>query len=733
MTDTFKMDEAQPRLLDETRQGVIGTPMDRPEGKLKVSGRAPYAAEIALDGMVHGVLVRATITRGQITAIDETSIHDTPGLLGVFHGEHFVRNPAQGMAAESPEQPGTRIDYHGQPIALVVAKTFEAARDGAHKLKISYKPDDSVDVDPQTASNVVSKDDDAVIIGDVDSAMARADASVDLQFTTPGQVAAAMEPHAAIAQWQGDQLLLHGSLQMLRFNKRELADAVGIDPENVRILSPYIGGGFGSKLGIGAEAVSAALASRALGCPVRVVMARQTVFDAVLRRTETSQRVRFAATKEGKLTAIAHDDTVSNLSDEGFAEPVSTASQFLYGAENMHFLQKVAQIHRTPAGSVRAPGEAVGMLAFEAGLDELAEKLDICPVQLRLNNLPERHPATDQAFSARALAQALREGAQQFGWSERQPTASRREGDWYIGMGMASAARSNMLVPSAARVTLEADRIVVETDMTDIGTGSYAILGQIAAEMLGLPTEKVVVRLGDTDLPGASGSGGSFGASSAGSAVYLAAKKLREELAHSLGCAAEELTLQDGMARGANHEKSFAELLPNPIMAEGAIEGGKTADEYFSAGFGAHFCEVAVHAWTGETRVRRMLGVFGMGRVLNEKTARSQAVGGMIWGVGAALTEELSHDPRTGHIVSRDLANYHVPAHADIPRQMDVVFLEERDDQANPMQTKGIGELGISGAGAAVVNAIHNACGVRIYDFPATPDKVIAGLEALGR
>lgn len=730
MTKTFRMDEAQPRLLDETGQGIVGAPLDRPEGPKKVSGRAAYAADGVPDNAAHGVLVRATISRGRITGIDTASVAEIPGLLGVFHGPRFIRNPAQGMAGEAPVQPGDEVHYHGQPIALVVAESFEAARDAAQRLVVSYDAEDNVDTDP--AKTDALEEGDPETAGDFEAAFGRADVTLDRAYSTPPHAAAAMEPHAALAEWEGDMLTLRGAQQMLKTNRLELADAVGIDPENVRILSPYIGGGFGSKLGIGPEAVSAALAARELRRPVRVVMARQTVFDAVLRRTETTQRLRLGADSSGRLLALSHDDRVTNLQDEGFAEPVSQASQFLYGAEGLSFAQTLARVSRTPSGSVRAPGEAVGMLALEQGMDELAEMLGMCPAELRLKNLPEKNPMTGQPFSATRLADCLRDGAERFGWKDRKPMGTRREGEWYVGMGMASAARSNMLIESAARVRLSAEGAVVETDMTDIGTGTYAILGQIAAEMLGLPVEKVEVRLGDTRFPAAAGSGGSFGASSAGSATFLAAKAIRETLAERMGCEPSDLTLQNGMARGGNREVPLSELIDAELVEEASIKAGDTSDSHFSSGFGAHFAEVAVHAYTGEVRVRRMLGVMAMGRILNEKTARSQALGGMIWGVGSALTEEMAHDPRTGHVVTRDLANYHVPAHADVPGDMTVVFLEERDDMANPIQTKGIGELGISGAGAAILNAVRNACGARIYDMPATPDRVIAAMEAAG-
>ncbi|SNR78107.1 xanthine dehydrogenase family protein molybdopterin-binding subunit [Puniceibacterium sediminis] len=726
MSDTFTMDSPQPRLLDQTGQGVIGTPMNRPDGPRKVSGQACYTADAVTEGVAHGVLVRSTISRGRVTGMDLASVMSIDGVIDVITDPRMIRNPAQGMAGEAPVQPGDAVHYHGQPIALVVAESFEAARDAAQRLTVHYETEEA-SVTPEGTS--ASETDDPETAGDFDAAWQAAEVKVDLNFTTPSQAAAAMEPHAAIAEWKDNSVTVHSSLQMIRFNKKELADTLGIDPSQVRILAPFVGGGFGSKLGLGPEAVAAAIASQRLGRPVRVVMTRQNVFDCVLRRSETAQRVRLGATQDGRITAISHDDTVSNLDGEGFSEPVSQASQFLYGADGLSFTQTVARIAATPAGSVRAPGEAVGMLGLEAAMDELAERLGMDPVELRLKNLPDKHPMDGREYSTRRLADCLREGAENFGWAQRGAAGMRREGDWMIGMGMASAARSSMLVKSASRVRLTGDRAVVETDMTDIGTGTYAILAQITAEMLGLSPERVEVRLGDSDLPGASGSGGSFGANSAGSSTFLAARKIRRRIADLLGCAEDDLTLQGGRARGLNRDMALADLVQEELEAEATIKAGKTAESHFSSGFGAHFAEVAVNEWTGEVRVRRMLSVMSMGRILNEKTARSQALGGMIWGIGAALTEEMQNDQRDGHVVTRDLANYHVPSHADVPGDMQVLFLEERDDWANPIQTKGIGELGISGAGAAVLNAIAHATGHRVYDFPALPDRVIAAME----
>ena len=725
-TGHYKMDAPmERRRLDEMAQGVVSRPLNRPDGPRKVSGTALYAAEAEAADLVTGVLVRATIAKGRVLSVDEDAAMALPGVLGVFHGGKLLRNPAQGGADEAPVQPGDRVDYLGQPIALVVAETFEQARDAAIRLSVTYDADDDAAFDPSSVEAETPKG-KQLDQGDIDAAMRDAAASVDVTYTTPVQSSAPMEPHASLAQWDGDKLTLHGSYQMLNYNRNEIADALGIKPKNVRILAPFVGGGFGSKLGLAPEAVAAAVAAKALARPVRVVMGRRTVFESTMRRSETVQRVRLAADPNGKLTGLAHEDRVSNLPEESFSEPVAQATHFLYGGENRRYVHEVARVNLTCAGSVRAPGEAVGMLALENAMDELAHALDIDPVELRVRNIPERHPEKDIPYSARSLERCLREGADRFGWSARNPVpASRREGDWWIGLGMAAAARTNILAESKARVTLNPDgTALVETDMTDIGTGTYTILGQIAAEMLGLPVDAVTVSLGDTDLPAGPGSGGSWGAQSSGSSVYLACEAVRTKVAKALGCDRDELTLKDGVATGGNLRKSLADLLDAPITQEGHVEPGKTMKSVSQAGYGTHFAEVAVNAVTGETRVRRMLGTFAAGRILNAQTARSQCHGGMIWGIGAALHEELHHDARDGHVVNRDLAEYHIPVNLDVP-QLDVLFIDERDDHANPIQAKGIGELGISGAGAAVTNAIFNATGVRVRDYPATLDKIL--------
>ena len=514
---------------------------------------------------------------------------------------------------------------------------------------------------------------------------------------------------------------------MLNYNITELADALDMEEDDIRLISRYVGGGFGSKLGISEEVVAAALAAKQLGRPVRVVQSRQQVFQTVMRRSETTQRLRLAADDNGKLVGFGHEALVSNLPGESFAEPVLQSSHFLYGGENRELMLNVARIHRMTAGSVRAPGEAVGMPALESAMDVLAEKVGIDPVELRLRNIPEDDPEEGLAFSSHKLAECLKQGAEAFGWENgpRKPR-QQREGEWWIGTGMASAARVHNISEAKARVTLKADgTALVETDMTDIGTGTYTILAQITGEMLGLDPKRVLVELGDTRHPRGPGSGGSWGAASIGSAVYVACKAIREELATRIGTSENKLELNEG--RTATGE-SLTDLLEGKDLArEGHYEPGDIKDDYTASGFGAFFAEVRVNHYTGETRVDRMLGAFGFGRVLNTKTARSQCIGGITWSIGVALTEALEFDPRDGHLVNCDLAEYHVPVHRDVP-DLDVVLVEERDGAASPIQAKGIGELGMCGGAAAIANAIYNACGARLYDYPMTPDRVLAAM-----
>ena len=734
-TNSLTMDTPQPvSLLDQGAQDVIGKPLDRVDGPLKVAGRATYAAEYDMADLAYGYLVRATVGKGKILRLDDAEARALPGVIDIITDyPTFIRNSQQGGETTAPKQGVEKVDYHGEPIAIVVAESYEAARDAATRLKVEFAPAEGrysfnayrEEAKKPPFNNIPSHSSQ----GDVEKALTDAAVTVDATYTTPSQNSCAMELHASTAVWDEDgKLTVYGSYQMPSSDKQQLAKALGVSASKVRIVARYVGGGFGSKLGIAPESVAAAIAAKQLGRPVKAVMARQQVFDATVRRSNTEQRIRLGANSDGSLTAIAHETITSNLPGETFFEPAGISTHFLYAGENRLITHDLLELDWMLAGSMRAPGEAVGMLALECAMDELAETLDLDPIELRRRNDTQEDPEKGHSFTSRQLMPCLDKGSELFGWRKRKGVGADRRGEWLHGLGVASAARSNMLQKSAAKVTLTAEgRAIVETDMTDIGTGTYTILTQITAELLGLPMADVTVHLGDTDAPPGAGSGGSWGAGSSGSSVYLACEALRKQVAEKLGVATDAMTFKDGRVIADNRATPLREIVGEGMSAEGEIAPGKQETLHTQASFGAHFAEVAVNVVTGETRVVRMLGVFAGGRILNEKTARSQLLGGMTFGIGGALSEELQHDPRNGKIVNRDMAEYHVPVNADVP-QIEVHFLTERDVHANPLHAKGLGELGICGSGAAIANAIYNACGVRVRDYPITLDKVLAGL-----
>ncbi len=721
-------------LLDSGVQGVISRPIDRVDGPLKVTGTATYAAEYTIPGLVHGVLVGAKIGHGKVLSIDVDAAKRVPGVIDVVVDfDTFIRNAQQGGEEGAPTQGVKDIDYFGQIVAIVIADTYEAAREAALSIPIEYEYKAGV-YNFEAHRDEAETPPRAMIPphysqGDPDKAYDSAPVKLDVTYVTPSQNSAAMEPHASIAVWEDDALTLYGAYQMPTSDASQLARSLGVPTAKVRIISRYIGGGFGSKLGIAPESVAAAIAAKQLGRPVKAVMMRQQVFEATPRRSNTEQRIRLGCDANGRIVSFVHDSLVSNLPGESFFEPVGIGSHSLYGGENRRINHDLVRLNLGVAGSMRAPGEAVGMVGVECAMDELAEQLGMDPVELRKINDPVEDPEKNVPFSSRMLTRSLEEGAKRFGWHRRDPKpGARREGEWLIGMGMASATRNNQLMKSSAKIEVRPDgTATVSSAMTDIGTGSYTIMAQIASEVLGIPIDRIEMKLGDTNDPPAAGSGGSWGAASAGSAVYLAAEALRGKLAKAMEVEPDALTLKDGQAIGGNRQRAIGDLVGDGLEATGEIVPGKQEKQFTQASYGAHFAEVAVNAVTGEVRVRRMLGVFAAGRILNAKTARSQCLGGMTFGIGCALTEDLIHDTRNGKLVNRDLAEYHVPVNADIP-QLEVHFLDERDIHANPIHAKGIGELGISGAAPAVVNAIYNACGVRVRDLPLTCDKLLAGL-----
>jgi xanthine dehydrogenase YagR molybdenum-binding subunit len=720
-----------PNALDTAAQGIVGKPLDRIDGRLKVTGGARYAYEMQQNAL-YGFVVEASIGKGTIRSIDTSAAEKAPGVVLVLTHRSAPEQGSGNHHEAHPVLTGPQVTRYGQPVAFVVAESFEEARAAAYLVNVKYdRESGKYALRNNLDSARVPKPKDGPIadstVGDFASAFAGAPVQIDVTYTTPLQSHAMMEPHATLATWDGDKLILHTANQMLSQGQQAVATTLKIPAENVQLISPFIGGGFGGKLWVNADAILAAIASRQLKRPVKTALTRQQIFHVTTHRSDTIQRVRLATDRNGKILAIGHDVFSGNLPSEQTFEAAALQTRTLYAGPNRLTRHRLAPLDIPVASSMRAPGEAVGLLALECAMDELAEKLSLDPVELRVRNEPSEDPEKHIPYSSRHLIACMQEGAKRFGWDKRNAKPGQvRDGRWLIGMGMAAATRGNPLRLSKANVRLGPDgTATVRMAMTDIGTGTYTILAQIAAEMLGLPMEKVRVELGDTHFPEAAGSGGSFGAGSSGSALFEACDALREKLVQMAHMDPKAARFDNGNIESGEQSIRFTDLVGSGVEADGEIQPGRNNKDFSQQSYGAHFAEVGVDADTGEVRLRRMLGVFTAGRVLNAKTARSQAIGGMVFGVGAALHEAMTLDPRFGYFVNHDLAEYHVPVHADIPA-IDAVFLAELDDRSNPLKSKGIGELGICGAGASIANAIYNACGVRIRDYPITLDKLIA-------
>src|SRR6478752_8322630 len=692
----------------------IGLPLDRVDGHLKVTGRATYAFEYATQGgAAYGVIVPAAVAKGRVVAVDVRDAERAPGVLLVLTKDNAPPQSPWGpvdlpdrFARAEPALDSDEVRYFGFPVAFVVAETFEQATAAAALVRVRYESLPGqyelrapIAEDPGHISDGSPADS---AVGNFEAAFAAAPVKIEAIYTTPYQNQAPMEPHATMAVWEGQKLTVHTSAQLTTSPQEGLARTLNIPKENVRVVTRYVGGGFGNKLPFYVDATLAAIGARILRRPVKLAMTRPQLFHMTTHRTASEQRLRLGADRDGRLTAYGQDALVQCARFDAYTEPVCGAARMLYAAPNRLTRHRLAKLDLPRSDSMRAPGDAIGLMALECAVDELAERLNLDPVELRLRNDTQIDPQRHLPFASRHLAECLREGAARFGWNKRlSKPASVTDGRWLTGLGVASAVRGDALRNATARARLEPDdRLIVELAMTDIGTGTYTILTQIAAEAMEMPVERVTVLMGDTNYPPTDGSGGSFGAATSGAAVLAACQKLKA-----------------GIASGMT-------------QAEGSVTPAELSKSYSHAGFGAHFVEAAVHRDTGEVRVRRMLGVFAAGRILNPKTARSQVIGGMAWGIGSALMEENSIDERYGSFIAQDLASYHVVVNADIG-EMDVVFLAEEDPNGSPLNSKGIGELGICGAGAAVINAIHNATGARIRNFPATPDKLLPTLEAL--
>ncbi|RZL08321.1 MAG: xanthine dehydrogenase family protein molybdopterin-binding subunit [Rubrivivax sp.] len=714
---------------------VIGKPTDRIDGPRKTTGTAPYAYERhrEVPNAAYGYVVGSAIAKGSIASMDLSAAQAAPGVITIVTARNAGRL-GKGKMNTAKLLAGPDIQHYHQAVALVVAQTFEQARAAAQLVKIEYAPArGAYSLEKAKASAGVPKGSEEppdTAVGDFAGQFAASPVQLDVSYTTPDHSHAMMEPHASTAEWKGDQLTVWTSNQMIAWSVGDLAATLGIGKDKVRLISPFIGGGFGGKLFVRADAVLAALGAKAARRPVKVALQRPLMINNTTHRPATIQRIRIGAARDGKISAIGHESWSGDLPD-GKPETAVMQTRLLYAGPHRMTAMRLAVLDLPEGNAMRAPGEAPGLMALEIAIDEMAELLGLDPIEFRVINDTQVDPEKpERKFSQRQLIECLRIGAERFGWNQRskQP-AQRREGRWLVGTGVAAAFRNNLVMKSAARVRLDSKGLVtVETDMTDIGTGSYTIIAQTAAEMMGVRLDQVDVRLGDSNAPVSAGSGGQWGANSATAGVYAACMKLREMIAKQHGLSVADAQFVDGQVISGERRMTLADAAgEGGLVAEDTMEYGDLDKKFQQSTFGAHFVEVGVDAATGEIRVRRMLAVCAAGRILNPKSARSQVIGAMTMGVGAALMEELAVDERKGFFVNHDLAGYEVPVHADIPHQ-EVIFLDETDAFSSPMKAKGVGELGICGVAAAVANAIYNATGVRVRDYPITLDKLLPKL-----
>jgi xanthine dehydrogenase YagR molybdenum-binding subunit len=681
----------------------MGTPMDRLDGRAKVTGTARYAHERPVADPVHLHPVQATVAVGRVTGVDTAAAEAVPGVLAVLTHRNAPRL-ADTSDAELAILQDDRVAFRGQLVGGVVATTTEIARYAAGLVRVTY------DQQPHDVELRAGRDDlyapenvnggyaTDVVQGDVEAALAAAPVVVDRTYTTAMNHNNPMEPHTTVAVWAGDELTLYDSTQGVYAVRGAVAPLFGLAEDRVHVVSPHVGGGFGSKGTAHAHLVLAAMAARLLpGRAVKLALTRQQLLFLAGYRTPTVQHVRLGADRDGRLAAISVDAVSQTSRIKEFAEQTAVAARMMYAAPNRRTTHRVARLDVPVPSWMRAPGECPGMFAAEVAMDELAEACGLDPVELRVRNEPATDPETGLPFSSRNLVACLREGARRIGWERRAAApGTRRENGALVGLGVAASVYPVYRMPgSTALVRADANgRYTVEIGAADLGTGTWTTLTQIAADALEVPVERVELRIGDTAFPPATVAGGSSGTTSWGSAVVRAARELRER---------------------------YGPTPPAGAEATGDTGESPDAGRYAMYAFGAQFAEVRVDADTGEVRVPRLVGVFAAGRIINPKTARSQLRGGMTMGLSMALHEQSHMDAQIGQVANHDLAEYHIAAHADV-QDLDVSWIDEDDPHVNPMGSKGIGEIGIVGTAAAVANAAHNATGVRVRDLPVTLD-----------
>lgn len=733
---------------------TIGEPIVRVDGPQKVTGKAKYAAEFEVPNVARAVMVLSTIGNGRIASMDTERAQHAPGVIAIMTPFNAPKLPQGGKAAVHP--PAGRVlsllqddevHYNNQPIAVVVADTLNQALYAASLIETRYQTiSPNLDFEagfpgahPGSHGNQPAN----VSVGNVDAGLAAAEVKIDQVYRTPKENHNPMEPHATIAHWEGEKLTLHDATQYISGVKQTVAKALGIPEDNVRVICPFTGGGFGCKGSTWSHVVLAAMAAKVVKRPVKIVLERPQMFGPVGGRPQTYQHIVLGAKRDGTLTAILHDVYSHTSVIEDFTEPSSAPTRMLYACPNISTSQKLVPLNVGTPTFQRAPGESTGTFALEIAMDELAYKLHMDPIQLRLKNYAQIDPTSSKHFSSKHLRECYEQGAEQFGWAKRNPQPrSHREGHNLIGYGMATATYPANRSSAGATVRLEpGGRVVVASGSQDLGTGTYTIMAQVAAATLYLPIDAIHAELGDTTMPHAPVSGGSQSAASVTPAVQAAAQQARLKLltlatrdaaSHFHGASTEELDFKNGnIFRKSTPDTSekFTTLLARngnqAVSATATAQPDQDVEQYSTHSWGAVFAEVAVDETLGMSHVRRVVAVYDIGTLLSGKTGKSQLIGGIVWGVSLALHESTHIDPRNGRPVNNNLAEYHVPVNADIG-EIGVVTLNIPDKIFDPLGARGIGEIGITGAAGAVANAIYHATGKRIREAPITPDKLMA-------
>ena len=726
----------------------MGQPVPRYDARAKVTGGAVYASDVALPDVAYAFLVTSAIARGRITSFDLREARALPGVLDILTHEtigdaiRHVKFFTEGGPASNSVVPlgSPEIAYAGQTIAVVLANSYEVARDAAQRVAVDY----AVEAPSATFGSPGAVDQDLATqnkrhhdpeVGDFAAAYAAAPVTVDVRYSTPAQHHNPIELFATQCSWNGAQLTVHEPSQNVYGIRAGLAAQLGIEPSQIRVLSPFVGGAFGSKGGLTQRTAIVAVAARKLGRPVKLVPTREQGFTVATFRAETKHRVRLGATRDGRLQALGHDGFEVTSRPDPYAVAGTDASTRMYACPNVASSVTITRADRSTPGFMRAPAETPYFFALESAMDELAVALAMDPVELRRVNDTMREPIKNLPFTSRSLMPCFDRAAEAFGWSKRDARpGSMRDGDWLVGWGCATSAYPTQMAAAAARVSLFPDGTArVETAGHEIGNGLYTVLAQTAAERLGLPVGKVSVLLGDTDLPPAPVAGGSISTASLCSVVAQACDAIRARLSDAATAPTDLVAaLKD---RGMGSVQEYAEWAPHGapkgalgLLYQGKAQptGGAKLQDRIQFAFGAQFVEVRVHAHTREIRVPRIVGAFASGRIMNTRTAHSPSMGGMIWGIGSALHEETEIDPRAARYVNANLADYLVPVNADVV-DVEVIMVPEEDSQVNPLGIKGIGEIGIVGTSAAIANAVYHATGQRLRDLPLRIDTLVSG------